>query len=100
MHPSCSRCLILAPPERVYPWYAKYRDLFFMTGGVSDHETFEHPVACVIAVSSLSPDPINEIHQLNNLSTPSIVFEKTFMDPTLLKYYVLIHDCTKGNLDK
>ncbi|KAF9320941.1 Trafficking protein particle complex 8 [Podila horticola] len=88
-----------APPEKVYPWYAKYRDVFFMTGGVSDHETFEHPVACVIAVSSLSPDPINEIHQLNNLSTPSIVFEKTFMDPSLLKYYVLIHDCTKGNLD-
>jgi hypothetical protein len=51
-------------------------------------------------VSSLSPDPINEIHQLNNLSTPSIVFEKTFMDPSLLKYYVLIHDCAEGNLDK
>ncbi|KAG0344580.1 Trafficking protein particle complex 8, partial [Podila humilis] len=88
-----------AQPEKVYPWYSKYRDLFFMTGGVSDHETFEHPVACVIAVSSLSPDAVNEIHQLNNMSTPSIVFEKTFMDPTLLKYYILIHDCSKGNLD-
>ncbi|KAF9957135.1 Trafficking protein particle complex 8 [Modicella reniformis] len=66
---------------------------------LNDHETFEHPVACVIAISSLSQDPINEIHQLNNMSTPSIVFEKAFMDPTLLKYYVLIHDCSRGNVD-
>ncbi|KAF9431013.1 Trafficking protein particle complex 8 [Podila epigama] len=88
-----------ASPERVYPWYTKYRDLFFLTGGVSDHESFDHPVACIIAVSSLSPDPINEIHQLNNMSTPSVVFEKTYMDPTLLKYHILIHDCSKGNLD-
>ncbi|KAI8599084.1 ER-golgi trafficking TRAPP I complex 85 kDa subunit-domain-containing protein [Dissophora ornata] len=88
-----------APPERVFPWYSRYRDLFFSTGGVSDHETFEHPVACVIAISSLSPDPINEIHHLSNMSTPPIVFEKTFMDPALLKYYVLIHDCSKGNID-
>ncbi|KAG0199180.1 Trafficking protein particle complex 8 [Mortierella sp. GBA30] len=85
--------------ERVFPWYARYRDLFFSTGGVSDHETFEHPVACIVAISSLSLDPINEIHQLNNMSTPPIVFEKAFMDPTILKYYVLIHDCSKGNLD-
>ncbi|KAG0240476.1 Trafficking protein particle complex 8 [Mortierella sp. GBA43] len=88
-----------ATAERVFPWYTRYRDLFFSTGGVSDHETFEHPVACVIAISSLSQDPINEIHQLNNMSTPPIVFEKTFMDPTLMKYYVLIHDCSKGTIE-
>ncbi|KAF8977179.1 Trafficking protein particle complex 8 [Entomortierella lignicola] len=88
-----------ASMERVFPWYCKYRDLFFWTGGVSDHETFDHPIACVIAISSLSPDPINEIHQLNNMSTPTIVFEKAYMDPTLLKYYILIHDCSKGNLE-
>ncbi|KAF9116328.1 Trafficking protein particle complex 8 [Mortierella sp. AM989] len=88
-----------ATSERIFPWYCRYRDLFFRTGGVSDHETFDHPVACVIAISSLSPDPINEIHQLNNMSTPPLVFEKSYMDPALLKYYVLIHDCSKGNLD-
>ncbi|KAI1298025.1 Trafficking protein particle complex 8, partial [Mortierella claussenii] len=88
-----------ASAQRVFPWYTAYRDLFFCTGGVSDHETFEHPVACIIAISSLSPDPINEIHHLNHSSTPPLVFEKPFMDPALLKYYVLVHDCTKGNLD-
>ncbi|KAF9350587.1 Trafficking protein particle complex 8 [Mortierella sp. NVP85] len=90
---------LIATTEEVFPWYSGYRDLFFSTGGVSDHETFEHPVACVIAISSLSPDPINEVHQLNNMSTPPIVFEKAFMDPTLLKYYVLIHDCSKGTIE-
>ncbi|KAF9190349.1 Trafficking protein particle complex 8 [Haplosporangium sp. Z 11] len=88
-----------APPERVFPWYTSYRDLFFSMGGVSDHETFDHPVACIVAISSLSPDPINEIHQMNNMSTPPIVFEKAFMDPAILKYYVLVHDCSKGNID-
>ncbi|KAG0366231.1 ER-golgi trafficking TRAPP I complex 85 kDa subunit-domain-containing protein [Gamsiella multidivaricata] len=88
-----------APAAHIFPWYSSYRDLFFSTNGVSDHETFEHPVACIIAISSLSVDPINEIHQLNNMSTPPIVFEKAFMDPALLKYYVLIHDCSKGNID-
>ncbi|KAG9325666.1 hypothetical protein KVV02_001150 [Mortierella alpina] len=90
---------LAATPDRVFPWYARYRDLFFSTGGVSDHETFEHPVACIVAISSLSTDPINEIHQLNNMSTPPLVFEKVFMDPTILKYYVLIHDCSKGSLE-
>ncbi|KAF9360780.1 Trafficking protein particle complex 8 [Mortierella sp. AD094] len=89
-----------APTERVFPWYSRYRDLFFWTGGVSDHETFDHPIACVIAISSLSPDPINEIHELNKMSTPPLVFEKAYMDPALLKYYVLLHDCSKGNLDR
>ncbi|KAG0259994.1 Trafficking protein particle complex 8 [Mortierella polycephala] len=88
-----------APPERVFPWYTSYRDLFFSMGGVSDHETFDHPIACIVAISSLSPDPINEIHQMNNMSTPPIVFEKAFMDPAILKYYVLVHDCSKGNMD-
>ncbi|KAG0313384.1 Trafficking protein particle complex 8, partial [Dissophora globulifera] len=88
-----------ASPERAFPWYTRYRDLFFNTGGVSDHETFDHPVACVIAISSMSQDPLNEIHQLNNMSTPPLVFERTFMDPSILKYYVLLHDCSKGNLD-
>ncbi|KAF9909923.1 Trafficking protein particle complex 8 [Linnemannia zychae] len=88
-----------APPGRVYPWYSKYRDLLLSTGGASDHETFDHPVASIIAISSLSLDPINEIHQLNNMSTPTLIFDKAYMDPMILKYYVLIHDNTKGNID-
>lgn len=88
-----------APPGRVFPWYSRYRDLLLSTGGASDHETFDHPVASIIAISSLSPDPINEIHQLNNMSTPTLVFDKAYMDPTILKYYVLIHDNARGNID-
>ncbi|KAF9096380.1 Trafficking protein particle complex 8 [Mortierella sp. AD031] len=71
----------------------------YLNGGASDHETFDHPVASIIAISSLSPDPINEIHQLNNMSTPALVFDKAYIDPTILKYYVLIHDNARGNAD-
>ncbi|KAG0226837.1 Trafficking protein particle complex 8 [Actinomortierella wolfii] len=72
--------------------------LEYLNRGISDHETFDHPVACIIAISSLSADPINEIHYLNNMSTPQAAFDKGYMDPTTLKYYVLIHDCRKGDL--
>ncbi|KAF9934889.1 Trafficking protein particle complex 8 [Linnemannia zychae] len=88
-----------APAGRVFPWYWKYRDLLLSTGGASDHETFDHPVATIVAISSLSPDPISEIHQLNNMSTPAVAFDRAYIDPTTLKYYVLIHDNSKGNID-
>src|SRR5574338_370660 len=61
----------IASSESIFPWYTRYRDLFLSTGGVADHETFDHPMACIIAISSSAPDPINEIHQLNNMSTPA-----------------------------
>ncbi|KAF9439180.1 Trafficking protein particle complex 8 [Entomortierella beljakovae] len=37
--------------------------------------------------SNFLNDPIGELHQLNNMSTPSVVFEKAYMDPAMLKYY-------------
>ncbi|KAG0255917.1 Trafficking protein particle complex 8 [Actinomortierella ambigua] len=86
------------PAEKQFPWYTEYCNLLLSTGGISDHETFDHPVACIIAISSLSTDPINEIHYLTNVSTPQAAFDKGYMDPTTLKYYVLIHDCRKGDL--
>ncbi|CAG8579158.1 12018_t:CDS:10 [Diversispora eburnea] len=81
------------------PWYAEYRRLFFTFTGVSEHETFEHPVACIIAISSSNKDPINTLSQMYGVTIPSPIFDKGFMDTTILKYYVLLHDNHKVSLE-
>ncbi|KAF9584424.1 Trafficking protein particle complex 8 [Lunasporangiospora selenospora] len=88
-----------ASADQVYPWYSKYRDLLLGTGGVTDHETFDHPVASIIAISSFSADPIGDIRKLISTSTSSVIFERAYMDPSILQYYILIHDNARGNLE-
>ncbi|KAG9298934.1 hypothetical protein G9A89_015956 [Geosiphon pyriformis] len=83
----------------ITPWYAEYCRLFFTLNGVSEHESFEHPVACIIAISTSNPDPINTLNQLFNANTPAPIYEKGFMDPNILKYYVLLHDDHKVSLE-
>ncbi|CAB4404616.1 unnamed protein product [Rhizophagus irregularis] len=41
--------------DDITPWYSEYRRLFFAFIGVSEHDTFDHPVACIIAVSFIRP---------------------------------------------
>ncbi|CAG8595408.1 16304_t:CDS:10, partial [Acaulospora morrowiae] len=81
------------------PWYAEYRRLFFTFTGVSEHETFEHPVACIIAISSSNKEPIATLSQMYNITTPAPIFDKGFMDTNILKYYVLLHDNHKVSLE-
>ncbi|RGB32937.1 ER-golgi trafficking TRAPP I complex 85 kDa subunit-domain-containing protein [Rhizophagus diaphanus] len=85
--------------DDITPWYSEYRRLFFAFIGVSEHDTFDHPVACIIAVSSSDPDIDNTLHQLSNTTPPAPIFEKGFMDPNILKYYVLLHDNHKVSLE-
>lgn len=45
---SCYRSLVSpASMNQVTPWFSEYRDYFLRNFGVSDHEFFEHPVACI-----------------------------------------------------
>ncbi|CAG8460304.1 5163_t:CDS:10 [Ambispora gerdemannii] len=89
-----------ASQDDITPWYAEYRRFFFKLTGVSEHETFEHPVACIIVVSSLNPDPLNQFAQLfDDNILPAPIYEKGFMDPNILKYYVLLHDNHKTSLE-
>ncbi|KAL1917610.1 uncharacterized protein VTP21DRAFT_4003 [Calcarisporiella thermophila] len=85
--------------DELTPWYKEYKRLFANFGGISEHETFDHPVACIIAISSNNPEPMETLLQLYNITTPAPIFEKGFIDPNLLKYYVLIHDGHSTSLD-
>ncbi|ANB11818.1 Trs85p [Sugiyamaella lignohabitans] len=62
-------------------------------------ETFNHPVTGVIAVSSRNEQPIETLSLLYNRShDPQLVHD--YINKDYLRYYVLVHDETTGDLDK
>lgn len=65
---------------------------------VSAHETFSHPVACILAVSSRHPEPIDALLGLYNTTNNAPI--PRFIDAGFLRYYVLIHDEDNDNIDK
>lgn len=56
------------------------------------HETFSHPVACIIAVSSRSPEPLEKIRQLYSASGHGNALIPPWVGVDYLRYYVLVHD--------
>ncbi|KAL8873888.1 MAG: hypothetical protein Q9174_000717 [Haloplaca sp. 1 TL-2023] len=56
------------------------------------YETFAHPVACIIAVSSRSPDPLEMIRHLYSASGHGNVQIPPWVAVDYLRYYVLVHD--------
>ncbi|PWN52637.1 hypothetical protein IE53DRAFT_384894 [Violaceomyces palustris] len=88
------------PLEKVTPWFADFRDMLLRHRSVSRHETFGHPVAVLLAVSSRSPDPMNDFARLYEASQSASVFENhPYVDPHILRYYVVIHDVNKSGPD-
>jgi trafficking protein particle complex subunit 8 len=65
---------------------------------VSAHETFSHPVACVLAVSSRHPEPIDALLALYNTTNNAPL--PRYIDAGFLRYYVLIHDDDNDDIDK
>lgn len=65
---------------------------------VSPHETFSHPVACVIAISSRNPAPIETLRNLYNSGNQ--VALPNYVNAEYLRYYVLVHDEDKDDIMK
>ena len=65
---------------------------------VSPHETFSHPVACVIAISSRNAAPIESLRNLYNSGTQ--VPLPSYVNADYLRYYVLVHDEDKDDIGK
>src|SRR5579859_2139490 len=65
---------------------------------VSAHETFSHPVACILAVSSHHPEPIDALLGLYNTTNNAPI--PRFIDAGFLRYYVLVHDEDKDDIEK
>ncbi|KAK3240229.1 hypothetical protein CYMTET_49920 [Cymbomonas tetramitiformis] len=74
------------------PWFTKYQSEFLNALTFSDHEAFDHPVACLLVVPSTDPDPVKTFLDLYSTHNVPTLIREGIADPQLLKHYVLLHD--------
>ncbi|KAJ4857488.1 ER-Golgi trafficking TRAPP I complex 85 kDa subunit domain-containing protein [Trichoderma breve] len=78
--------------ETASPYYALYLRRLLSGLPISAHETFAHPVACIIAISSRNPAPIEELRRLYTETSQGEKKLPSWVDGDYLRYYVLVHD--------
>lgn len=62
------------------------------------HETFLHPVACVIAISSHNKAPLESLRQLYAQTNQGNTAPPLYVHPEFLRYYVLVHDEDRSDI--
>ena len=67
---------------------------------IAPYEMFSHPVACVIAVSSRNPAPIEALRQLYASTSHGNNRTPAWVGTEYLRYYVLIHDEENDDITK
>jgi len=82
------------------PYYALYLRRLLSGIPTSCHETFAHPVACVIAISSRNPAPIQTFRELYREISQGGKRLPPWVDGEYLRYYVLVHDEENGDIAK
>ncbi|CAL3962727.1 unnamed protein product [Diplocarpon coronariae] len=87
-------------PDIPSPFYTLYLRRLLSGIPLAPHETFSHPVACVIAISSRNTSPIET---LRNLYDDTSFGEKRlplWVNSEYLRYYVLVHDEERDDITK
>jgi hypothetical protein len=74
------------------PYYSLYLRRLLCGMPIASHETFSHPVACVIAISSRNEAPIEELRNLYSESNQGSKKLPPWVDNDYLRYYILVHD--------
>lgn len=82
------------------PFYSLYLRRLLSGLPVVPHETFSHPVAGIIAISSRNPHPIEELRRLYNRQHDGDLRFPQWVENDFLRYYVLIHDEETGDIAK
>ncbi|RYP53322.1 hypothetical protein DL768_001679 [Monosporascus sp. mg162] len=86
--------------EMPSPYYALYLRRLLSGLPLAAHETFAHPVACVMAISSRCQAPIETLRRLYNDSSTGDKRLPNWVDGEYLRYYVLIHDEEKDDITR
>ncbi|TYH76919.1 hypothetical protein ES332_D04G118700v1 [Gossypium tomentosum] len=81
-------------------WFQFFNKELVRTLSFSDHEAFDHPVACLLVVSSRDEEPINRFIDLFNTNKLPSFLSDGAMDPKVLKHYLLVHDNQDGASEK
>jgi hypothetical protein len=80
--------------DELAPWFGQYRQELARGLRWTDLEYFDHPVAVLLIGSASEPDLVNKLMALMALDALPPPFREGFMDPNMLKHYVLLHDNT------
>lgn len=88
------------PVGSTSPFYSLYMRRLLSGFPMSPHETFSHPVACVIAISSRSPNPIEELRRLYTSTNTGDDRLPQWVNNEFLRYYVLVHDEDHDDISK
>eukprot|EP00897_Mesotaenium_endlicherianum_P006564 jgi/Mesen1/5936/ME000301S05060 len=91
--------LQLAHGEKESSWYQRYCRQLSRSLCFSDHETLDHPVACILVVHSGQKDPVSAFRDLYTLDKLPALFTQGTMDPKIYKHFVLLHDLSQGPAD-
>ncbi|KAI9503667.1 ER-golgi trafficking TRAPP I complex 85 kDa subunit-domain-containing protein [Coemansia spiralis] len=74
------------------PWYTLFRQQWVNETKASEHESFLHPVACLLVVSGSEADPVASFHELQRHPVVHRVQTQSFSATNVLFYYMLVHD--------
>lgn len=82
------------------PFFSLYIRRLLSSLPLTPHETFSHPVACIVAISSRNPSPIEALRQLYDRTSRGNLRLPDWVNSDYLRYYVLIHDEEKDDIAK
>jgi hypothetical protein len=88
------------PPDAASPFYSLYLRRLLSAFPMTPHESFSHPVACVIAISSRNPTPIDELRRLYASTNNGDDRLPQWVNNEFLRYYVLVHDEDHDDISK
>ncbi|KAK4202818.1 ER-golgi trafficking TRAPP I complex 85 kDa subunit-domain-containing protein [Triangularia verruculosa] len=86
--------------EATSPYYALYLRRLLSGMPLAPHESFTHPVACVMAISSRNPNPIEALHRLYTETREGESRYPVWVDGEYLRYYILVHDEENSDIGK
>ncbi|KAL7096493.1 hypothetical protein ACP275_10G083100 [Erythranthe tilingii] len=98
--PDIQSLIATSEQEFVPSWFQDFNKELVDAVSFSEHEAFDHPVACLVAVSSKDKDPIDKFVDLFNANQLPSLLNDGAMDPKILKYFLLIHDNQDGLVEK
>lgn len=78
------------------PWFLKYRQDFLRLLCFDAHETHDHPLGCIYAVSSTEVDSLKAFEDLVDSATLPTLMLQDYMSPVneedFAKLFVIVHD--------
>ena len=87
-------------PTLATSYYAHYLRKILANRPMVAHETFSHPVACIIAISSQSASPIETLRELYSDTRQGEKRVPAWAGNEYLRYYVLVHDEEQDDITK